>query len=111
MKNSCKESQAVQHFAVRPTVTPKRTPLSLHRVFATSLMILMAAADKIKAETKPQPVQELFQTDLVYPQEAGELQLTLAPAFRRERDASVSEISVSLEYGLTDAWQVEVEWA
>lgn len=91
------------------------TQPSLHVTFATSLMIIIAAAsghaDETKEKVKQQPVQELFQTDVVYPQEAGEWQFTLAPIFRRERAADVSEISASVEYGLTDAWQVGVGWS
>jgi hypothetical protein len=93
----------------------KRRGRQLHVTFATSLMIIIVAAsgraDEIEEKTKQQPVQELFRTDLVYTQEAGELQFKLAATFRRERGADVSEIPISVEYGLTDAWQVEVEWS
>jgi hypothetical protein len=76
----------------------------------SAVMVEFAAYRSGAEETHEQPLQELFQTDLVYPQEKGEVQLTFAPTFRRERDGSVWEIPISMEYGLTDAWQVEVEW-
>ena len=89
--------------------------LSRYAVFAIGLITIIGSpsgrADKAKEGIKQQPLQELFQTDVVYPQEAGEWQFTLAPVFRREGAADVSEISASVEYGLTDAWQVGVGWS
>jgi len=62
-------------------------------------------------DEREQPIQEVFQTDLVYPQEKGEVQLTLAPQFHRAGQSRQWIIPLSIEYGLTDAWQVELEWA
>ena len=48
------------------------------------MIIIVAAsgrADEIKEEIRQQPIQELFRTDLVYTQEAGELQFKLASTF------------------------------
>src|SRR5688572_12377826 len=41
--------------------------------------------DADESEQRP-PVEELFQTGLVYPQERGEVQLTLMPSYRRGDD-------------------------
>lgn len=57
-----------------------------------------------------QLLQEVFQTELVYPQEKGEFQVTIAPRFNRNRGERTTEIPVSLEYGITDRWQIEIEW-
>ena len=57
-----------------------------------------------------QPLQELFQTETVYPQERGELQATLRPSWRHGDDEGSYQVALSSEYGLTDAWQVGIEW-
>lgn len=55
-----------------------------------------------------QPLQQVFQTELVYPQEKGAFQLTSAATFGRENKKFSNDLA--LEYGLTHAWQVELEW-
>ena len=62
------------------------------------------------AKAREQPVQEVFQTALVYPQERGEVQLSYASRYARGRDRSSLQTLLNLEYGITDRWQVEVEW-
>ena len=57
-----------------------------------------------------QPVEEVFQSELVYPQEKGELQFTLVPQVRKGGDRTRWIGELVLEYGLTDALQVELEW-
>jgi hypothetical protein len=55
-----------------------------------------------------QQVQELFRTELVYPQEKGEIQLTAgATGLGAARSA---DLPMAVEYGLSDAWQLSVEW-
>lgn len=58
-----------------------------------------------------QPLQELFQTETVYPQEKGETQLTFVSKFSRNREHRLFEMPLGIEYGLTDKWQVGLEWA
>lgn len=65
----------------------------------------------LAAEAPEQPLQELFLSDTVYPQEKGEFQFTLAPSFRHGRESDRWDVPVSIEYGLSDSWQVELEWA
>jgi len=60
--------------------------------------------------TYEQPLQEVFQTELVYPQERGEVQLTFAPQFAAENKRDLLRYSLEIEYGLTDAWQVGLDW-
>ncbi len=57
-----------------------------------------------------QPIQEVFQTELVYPQERGEVQLTFSPRYGKGGGQSLFQAPVSVEYGITKNWQVEVEW-
>ncbi len=57
-----------------------------------------------------QPIQEVFQTELVYPQEKNEIQLTTAPTFLKFHSGNGLDIPFKAEYGITDSWQVECEW-
>lgn len=55
-------------------------------------------------------INELFQSNVVYTQEADELQLTLRPVYLNSADSDHWLLSVETEYGITDALQVEIEW-
>lgn len=57
-----------------------------------------------------QPIQEVFQTEVVYPQEKGEIQLTGSPRFHEGDAQDLLILPFAIEYGLTDSWQVELEW-
>jgi hypothetical protein len=63
-----------------------------------------------ESRTYVEIVQELFQSEVVYPQEKGEFQLTLGPSFHRERARDFGRISFLVEYGLTDSWELGVKW-
>ena len=56
------------------------------------------------------PIEELFKTDMVYPQEKGELQVGLASLYQHNSSGDALTVPISLEYGLTGRWQVEAEW-
>jgi hypothetical protein len=56
------------------------------------------------------PIEELFKTDVVFPQEIGELEVELASVYQNHAGGDTWTIPVSLEYGLTDRWQVEAAW-
>lgn len=58
----------------------------------------------------PQPIQEMFQSNLVYPQEEGEIQFTLFPSFRKSNNSKNARTLFEVEYGITDAFQVVFEW-
>ena len=57
-----------------------------------------------------QPLQDVFQTDLVYPQEKNEVQLSIVPEFQRSGDYDHLQFLFMAEYGLTDMWQIEFGW-
>lgn len=61
------------------------------------------------AERKP-PLQELMKTELPFAQERGEIQVTVASAFGRSIGRISLDLPLSIEYGLTDWWQVSAEW-
>lgn len=71
---------------------------------------LASAQEGDDVEARDQPVQEIFQTGLVYPQERGEVQMTFTSRYGKGNGHSMLQTPVSLEYGITDRWQVEVEW-
>ncbi len=57
---------------------------------------LWVAAAAWGQEIEP-PIQEVFQSELVYPQEQGELQLTLAPRWQRAAEAERFQSRIGLE--------------
>jgi hypothetical protein len=61
-------------------------------------------------ERRPQPLQELMRMEVVYPQEKAEWQATLISDYQKFEDGNSFSVPVAVEYGLTDAWQVGVEW-
>jgi hypothetical protein len=67
-------------------------------------------AQESAAKSYRQPIQDVFQTELVYPQEEGEVQITFSPEFRRGSGANHLALPFLAEYGLTDSWQVELRW-
>lgn len=64
----------------------------------------------IAQEPPAQPLQELFLTEVVYPQERGEVQVTLASLVDRSAPGAAALTPVSIEYGLTNRWQVQAGW-
>ena len=69
-----------------------------------------AQAQAEDIEAREQPIQEVFQTGLVYPQERGEVQLSYTSRFSKGKDHSSLQTPLNLEYGITDRWQIEIEW-
>jgi hypothetical protein len=69
----------------------------------------LSLGSRAMAQEGPPILEELFRSEIVYPQEAGEVQLTFAPEFGRSPGRPVMA-SLSVEYGLTDAWQIGCGW-
>jgi hypothetical protein len=63
-----------------------------------------AAADEFQA------LEELFQSEVVFPQEEGATQLTVAPRYQWGRDARRTETELGFEYGITNSFQLGLEW-
>lgn len=75
------------------------------------ILIGLMLLPRVAAAQEPrQPLQELFLTEVVYPQEKGETQLTLRVLVDRARPERSALIPLSIEYGLTDRWQVGAGW-
>jgi len=81
-------------------------------LIAVSVFAVHAADDDDLGSTNwdKRPIEELFKTDVVYPQEKGELEVEVASLYQNQRGGDSWTAPLSLEYGLTDNWQVESEW-
>ena len=84
--------------------------LFIFSLFFLALEPLYADADNDKDGTVPQPIQEMFQSNLVYPQEEDEIQFTLFPSFRKNENTQKARTLFEVEYGITDAFQIIFEW-
>ena len=73
-------------------------------------MCSFAESKKISNKIVPQPIQEMFQSNLVYPQEKDEIQFTLFPSFNKNQSGQKARTLFEIEYGITDAFQVIFEW-
>lgn len=83
------------------------------RFSASSLAVgwIFLSATALAQDRLPAPpLQELFGTEVVYPQGRGELQTTFGYWFERGDSAHATGLPVSIEYGLTDSWQIGIEW-
>jgi hypothetical protein len=56
------------------------------------------------------PIEELFRTDVVYPEEQGEFEIEIGGEYQNHSGGDALTLPLSLEYGLTDNWQLEAEW-
>ena len=56
----------------------------------------------------PQLIQDFFITESVYPQEAGEVQITLSPQYSHSETSKLIGSGLGLEYGFTDTFQLEL---
>jgi hypothetical protein len=79
-------------------------------LFIAGLLALAAGfeSEAVAQDERDQPLQEVFQTELVYPQEKGAFQFTTASTFSLVNKKFSSDLAV--EYGLTHAWQIDLQW-
>ena len=69
----------------------------------------MAQTAQAQQKLEP-PVQELFFTEVVYPQDEGETQVTIGLVVDRSRPERGTLMPVSIEYGITGRWQIDAGW-
>lgn len=63
------------------------------------------------AEREYAPLEELVRTEMVFPQEKGEVQVSLRLAYARGAEGGDGwSIPLTAEYGLTDRLQIELGW-
>jgi hypothetical protein len=65
-------------------------------------------SEAMSQNERDQSLQEVFQTELVYPQEKGAFQFTSTSTFGRVNKRFSRQVNV--EYGLTHAWQIGLQW-
>lgn len=86
-----------------------RKPLTMWCIFFLAALILLPNV-AVGQEPPEQPLQELFLTETVYPQEKRELQLTLSSLVDRSRSDLAAVMPFTIEYGLSNRWQIEASW-
>lgn len=95
-------------------VFSRRRPLGLLIAVLILAFSFHARADDddemISTNVDRRPIEDLFKTDTVYPQEKGELEVEVISMYQNHSGEDRWTLPVSLEYGLTDKWQVEAEW-
>ncbi len=76
--------------------------------------LLIAAAlllgQQVKKDPGQPPVEELFVTEEVYPQEKGEVEVVLGSMFHKDGSQKTKHIPLAVEYGIGGSWQVEAQW-
>ncbi len=78
-------------------------------VIIASVLFLMSpdiGAQQANSLRYHQYLQDVFQSELVYPQEKNEFQFTLLPQFQESEDFNSFNIPFNAEFGLTDSWQI-----
>jgi len=81
------------------------------RTLAVAVLVLVPhLAAGQEGPAPKQPLQELFFTEVVYPQERHEVQLTFGAFVDRTRSDKSALAPVSVEFGLTNRWQIEAGW-
>ncbi len=55
-------------------------------------------------------LKEVTQTDTVYLQEKGEIEITTSPNFTYSDNENLFIIPLEIEYGISDKWEAELEW-
>jgi hypothetical protein len=71
-------------------------------------LVVGSSSAAIAQKQRDQPLQELFQTEVVYLQEKGSLQFTWASNFSNVNKKFSNDLAV--EYGRTHSWQIGLQW-
>ncbi len=59
----------------------------------------------------PSLLEDFFVTEVVYPQDMGEVQVTFSPAYASGDEGEEFTLDVGAELGLTDLLQIEASWS
>jgi hypothetical protein len=82
----------------------------VRHLLAGALVVFPQVVAAQEPQPARQPVQELFFTEVVYPQERHEVQLTLGSFVDRSSEDKSALTPFSVEYGVTNRWQIEAGW-
>lgn len=86
----------------------RKVPLTL--ILMITLLVSAATACAQEEEESYEHPEELFQGEIVFTEECGELQVTLSPSFIAGHGSNHLHLPLAIEYGLTDALEIEAEW-
>ena len=84
----------------------------MKRCVSITLLIISGLGmnrEVLAQKEKEQPLQEVFQAEVVYPQEKGSFQITTGLNLRQTSGAGFCQIPINLEYGITDRWQLGLQ--
>jgi len=83
----------------------------------TAMVILLSSTwaradndDMESTNSERRPIEELFKTDVVYPQYKGELEIEVASVYQNHAGGDTWTLPLSVEYGINNNWQAEAEW-
>jgi len=85
-------------------------------VFTVSFFLVIwaltggAAAAHAQCANPGRPLEDLLRSDVVYPQDRGEMQLELLPNFHHARDGRTMGFGFATQFGLSDSWQFQSDW-
>ncbi|MFK7848949.1 MAG: hypothetical protein AB8G77_26920 [Rhodothermales bacterium] len=79
--------------------------------FAFIIFSIPWATHVLAQENEIELAEEVFWAELVHPQEKGEFQISLSPWISTSAQPNIGQSPFSLEYGISDAWQLEAEWS
>ena len=84
----------------------------LFPLFTVTVILILPFHSLAEADENviPQPIKEMFQSNLVYPQEEDEIQFTLFPSFSKNDSSKSVRTLFEVEYGITDSFQIIFEW-
>jgi len=85
--------------------------VELHPAFFAWVIIVLCCSKPTKAQSKlemDEYLQEFFTGETVFSQDRNEIQFTLKPSFTKSEQSQLC-IPFSVEYGITDRLQIEVE--
>ena len=83
----------------------------MQRILLASVMVMALSLAMAPSVNAADPLfQEAFQSEVVYPQAEGQLQVTLRPGYRKNTATNGWQFPLNLEYGLTDAWELDITW-
>lgn len=96
----------------RPIPFLPHTPDTLPALILTGICLAIpaSAVGRDDDEQWQPPIEDLFKTELVFPQDQGELQLATYPTSRKGSEGSAFVLPIGMEYGITDSLQIEAEW-
>ena len=86
------------------------TAVVMARHFLLLVFAALLPSAALAQEEPAQPVQELFFTETVYPQDKGEVQLTFTSHVDGQSERAAI-FPATVELGLTDHWQIEASWS